>query len=133
MNIDTDLAQTPLQNLFYYIRDLYNARQDCLDFTQEPGNPKTPGVHYWELGQWMSLARQCAQKHLPEFDLGMTGQGQDYLLTIRRITLPAPPEEPIEVEADRQDYEKALKEYRQKYAVQLQVNDYYDALHSLSY
>lgn len=65
MNTHTDLAQTPLQNLFYYIRDLYNAQQDCLDFTQEPGNPKLPGSHYWELGKWLVLAQACEKKHIP--------------------------------------------------------------------
>ncbi len=146
MNTQTDLAQTPLQNLFYYIRDLYNAQQNCLDFTQEPGNPKLPGTHYWELGRWLMLAQACGRKHIPEFDLGMfapSEPGQDYLLKIRRINLPAPPVAPrvderaedANTEAAEQwkEYEKAQKAYQTKYALHIQVNECYDALHSLCY
>lgn len=149
MNTNTDLIQTPLQNLFYYIRDLYNARQDCIDFEQEAGNPKTPGQHYWELGKLLALARGCAQKHLPDFALGIGGstdQASDFILKIRRIEVPAEPKltlleekieptDPVNVENARRqkEYNAALKEYNQKYGTHLAVNACYDALHSMYY
>ena len=144
MNADTDLAQTPLQNLFYYIRDLYNARQDCLDFEQEAGNPKVAGVHYWEMGQLLELSRQSTQKHIPEFDLNAgewTDASTDYILKIRRVPVPAAPvrpepEEELPVdEATRRrlHFEQSTKDYRLKYAIPLKINECYDALHSLYY
>ena len=161
MHTDTELIQTPLQNLFYYIRDLYNARQDCLDFEQETGNLKTAGAQYWELGKLLTLARGCVQKHLPEFDLGIgVDQAADYVLKVRRIQIPPEPRltlleekaadprkaaigdvatgdaaaEVMQENARRQrEYTLALKEYRHKYALHLGVNACYDALHSLYY
>lgn len=149
MNLHTERVETPLQNLFLYIRDLYNARQDCPDFLEEPGDPKVSGTNYWALGDLMALAQQCARKHLPEFDMGLdgsSGQAPDYLLKVRRIPLPPKPvpeeietpgaEDPARAKAEqarRQAHEQALRDYQRKYALPLEVNACYDALHSLYY
>jgi hypothetical protein len=160
MNVNTERVETPLQNLFSYIRDLYNARQDCLDCLDEPGEPKIAGTNYWALGDLWTLAQSCARKSIAEFDLGLEGSGgqaPDYLLRVRRMTLPPKPvmeriEAPeqdgeaadaagdeaanaarAEAARKRREYEQALRDYQRKYALPLEVNACYDALHALYY
>lgn len=140
MNINTESTQTPLQNLFFYIRDLYNARQDCLDFLEEPGDPKVSGTNFWSLGDLLALAQGCSRKQLPEFDMGLEGPQSDYLLKVRRVPLPpkpapdtTPEEDPVVQARRRKEYEQAIREYQKKYALQLEINACYDALHALYY
>ncbi|TDX01098.1 AAA domain-containing protein [Dinghuibacter silviterrae] len=167
MNVNTERVETPLQNLFSYIRDLYNARQDCLDCLDEPGEPKVAGTNYWALGDLLTLSQNCARKNIPEFDLGLEGAGgqvPDYLLKVRRMALPPKPVmeqldsatvlEPLDgtpagaapdagdaaekaaaaaAAKKRKEYEQALRDYQRKYALPLEVNACYDALHALYY
>ena len=112
---------------------------------KEPGNPKTPGTNFWEIGAWMDLARRCTAKHVGEFVIDGWGDTQgspEYLLKIKRIPLPPAPEtktpetktpEAKTPEAGTPEAEQAKIEYQKKYALPLEVNECYDALHSLYY
>jgi len=100
INVDAENAtKTPLQNLFLYIRDLYNASDACFDFEKETGNPKSPEVNFWEVGKLLSLAKQSEQKRLTEFSLsiGNSLNPSDYLLKIKRTAIPVEPKVPTEL------------------------------------
>jgi very-short-patch-repair endonuclease len=92
-------TKTPLQNLFLYIRDLYNASDACYDFEKEKGNPKSAEVNFWEIGKLLNLAKQCEQKRLTEFSLSISNSlaPSDYLLKIKRIAVPVEPKIPTEL------------------------------------
>ena len=87
--------QTPLQNLFLYIRDLYNNSDTCFDFERETGNLKTQDVNFWEVGKLLNLAKQCEQKSITEFSLNTgntsTSNSFDYVLKIKRTAVPTAP------------------------------------------
>ena len=80
-------TKTPLQNLFLYIRDLYNNSDACFDFEKETGNPKTLDVNFWEIGKLLNLAKQCEQKRIAEFSLnvGNSLNSFDYILKIKKL------------------------------------------------
>lgn len=90
---------TPLQNLFSYIRDLYNTSDTCYDFEKDTSNPKTRETNFWEIGKLILLARQCEQKQLQDFSLAIENNLNplDFLLKIKRITIPTEPKIPIEI------------------------------------
>jgi very-short-patch-repair endonuclease len=96
---NSKVAQTPLQNLFLYIRDLYNNSDACFDFEKETGNPKTLDVNFWEIGKLLSLAMQCEQKRIAEFSLNVSNSlnSLDYILKIKRTTIPPEPKIPNEL------------------------------------
>ncbi|MBI1225919.1 MAG: AAA family ATPase [Bacteroidetes bacterium] len=99
-DVDTENAtKTPLQNLFQYIRDLYNASDACFDFEKESGNPKSPEVNFWEVGKLLSLAKQSEHKRLTEFSLsiGNSLNPSEYLLKIKRTVIPVEPKIPTEL------------------------------------
>ncbi len=91
---------TPLQNLFYYIRDLYNSSDTCFDFEKDKNNPKSKNVNYWEVGELLTLAKTCMQKEIPEFSLAIDNNLNplDYLLKVKRTAIPNEPQPNIEIE-----------------------------------
>lgn len=91
---------TPLQNLFYYIRDLYNSSDTCFDFEKDKNNSKTKNVNFWEVGELLDLAKKCEQKNITEFSLAINNNLNplDYLLKLRRIAIPDEPKQPKELE-----------------------------------
>ena len=91
---------TPLQNLFYYIRDLYNSSDTCFDFEKDNNNPKKKNVNFWEFGELLPLAKQCQQKNIKEFNLAIDNKlnPHDFLLQLRRIAIPDEPKQPKEIE-----------------------------------
>ena len=94
-----NMTTTPLQNLFQYIRDLYNASDSCFDFEKEPGNPKSHEVNFWEVGRLISLAKLSEQKGLTDFSLSIGNwlTSSDYFLKIKRIPIPVEPKIPNEL------------------------------------
>jgi len=91
---------TPLQNLFYYIRDLYNSSDTCFDFEKDKNNPKSKNVNFWEVGELLTLAKKCEQKNITEFSLAIDNNLNplDFLLKLRRIAIPDEPKQPKELE-----------------------------------
>ena len=91
---------TPLQNLFYYIRDLYNSSDTCFDFEKDKNNPKSKNVNFWEVGELLTLAKKCEQKNITEFSLAINNNLNplDFLLKLRRIAIPEEPKLPKELE-----------------------------------
>jgi very-short-patch-repair endonuclease/KaiC/GvpD/RAD55 family RecA-like ATPase len=91
---------TPLQNLFYYIRDLYNSSDTCFDFEKDKNNPKSKNVNFWEVGELLTLAKKCEQKNMAEFSLAINNNLNplDFLLKLRRISIPDEPKQPKELE-----------------------------------
>lgn len=91
---------TPLQNLFYYIRDLYNTSDTCFDFLKDKNNPKTKNINFWEIGELLPLAKKCDQKNIKEFSLAIDNNlnPHDFLLKLKRITIPEEPKRPNELE-----------------------------------
>lgn len=97
MNMNTqEIITTPLQNLFLYIRDMYNISDSCLEFDKESGNPKSLAVNYWEINALLKLAKQSEQKQLDEFSLNLKN-ALEYLLKIKRIHINPEPKPPIEL------------------------------------
>lgn len=91
---------TPLQNLFYYIRDLYNSSDTCFDFEKDKNNPKIKNVNFWEVGELLALAKKCEQKNITEFNLAINNNLNplDFLLMLGRIAIPDEPKQPKELE-----------------------------------
>ena len=91
---------TPLQNLFYYIRDLYNSSDTCFDFEKDNNNPKKKNVNFWEFGELLPLAKQCQEKNIKDFNLAIDNKlnPHDFLLQLRRIAIPDEPKQPKEIE-----------------------------------
>ena len=94
-----DKITTPLQNLFYYIRDLYNTSDPCFDFEIETSNPKTENVNYWKISKLILLAKQSEQKRINEFSfaVGTKNIPIDYILKVKRISIPPEPQIPFEI------------------------------------
>ena len=92
---------TPLQNLFYYIRDLYNSSDTCFDFEKDTSNPKTKNSNFWEVGELLTLAKKCEQKNIAEFSLAINNNLNplDYLLKLKRIVIPDEPKQEKELES----------------------------------
>ena len=90
---------TPLQNLFYYIRDLYNTSDPCYNFEKETSNSKTEDGNYWKVSKLISLAKQCEQKKINEFSfaVGTKINVVDYILKVKRIPIPAEPKTPFDI------------------------------------
>lgn len=95
-----EIIQTPLQNLFYYIRDLYNISEECYNFEKEKNNHKSEGVHYWTLNHLIELAYQCLKNERPEFQVGASSplDISSTILEVRRVPIPAEPSPPPELE-----------------------------------
>jgi very-short-patch-repair endonuclease len=91
---------TPLQNLFYYIRDLYNTSDTCFDFEKDNNNPKKKNVNFWEFGELLPLAKKCEQKNIKEFILAIDNNldPHDFLLKLKRTAIPEEPKKPNELE-----------------------------------
>lgn len=87
---------TPLQNLFFYIRDLFNTSDYCYDFEKETGNPKSEEKNYWKIGNLISLSKKCEQKKLQEFSFPT--DNAEYILKIKRVSIPKEPELPSELD-----------------------------------
>lgn len=97
---EQDTTQTtPLQNLFYYIRDLYNTSDPSYDFEKEASNSKTEDGNYWKISKLISLAKQCEQKKINEFSfaVGMKIDIVDYVLKVKRIPIPTEPKVPFDI------------------------------------
>lgn len=86
---------TPLQNLFYYIRDLFNTSQNCYDFEKETNNPKLVEINYWEIGKLISLAKLCEKKKIKEFSFPI--ENPEYILKVKRIPIQSEPQVPAEL------------------------------------
>ena len=93
------IQTTPLQNLFYYIRDLYNTSDPCYDFEQETSNTKSEDGNFWKISKLISLAKQCEQKKINEFSfvVGTKINIVDYILKVKRILIPAEPKIPFDI------------------------------------
>ena len=91
---------TQLQNLFYYIRDLYNSSDTCFEFEDDKNNPKAKNINFWEVGEILSLAKQCEKKNIKEFSLAIDNNlnPHEFLFSLRRITIPDEPKQPKELE-----------------------------------
>lgn len=94
-------ASIPLQNLFLYIRDLYDVSEVTYEFTQEHGNRKTEDFNYWTLRKLLDLDKLCKQKGIKEFGLYLNDSldeddSDETLLKIKPVTKipdePLPPE-----------------------------------------
>lgn len=90
----------PLQNLFYYIRDLYNFADVCFDFQKDKVNPKTKNLNYWEIINFLNLANQLSNLKTTNFSLAINNDLSpfDYLLKVKRFTIPEEPILPNEIE-----------------------------------
>jgi very-short-patch-repair endonuclease len=55
-------TNTPLRNLFGYIRDLYNSAEPVYRFSEEPNNKKTLHVNFWELSNVLEMDRLFRKK-----------------------------------------------------------------------
>jgi very-short-patch-repair endonuclease len=90
---------TPLQNLFYYIRDLYNTSDPCYDFEKENSNLKTENVSYWRVDKFILLAKQCEQRSINEFSfaVGPKINAVDFILKVKRILIQVEPKIPFEL------------------------------------
>lgn len=86
---------TPLQNLFFYIRDLFNTSDYCYDFEKEKGNEKSEDKNYWKIAKLISLSKKCEKKQIKEFSF-QTGS-TEYVIKIKRIAIPTEPEMPFEL------------------------------------
>lgn len=93
---EQDTTQTtPLQNLFLYIRDLFNTSDYCYDFEKETSNPKTEEKNYWKIGKLISLSENCEQKKIKEFSFPT--DNAEYVLKIKRIAIPTEPQVPFDL------------------------------------
>lgn len=99
MTEDNSTRTTPLQNLFYYIRDLYNTSDTCYDFEKETNNSKSEDRNYWKIAKFILLAKQCEQKKINEFSfaIGTKINTDDYLLKVKRIPIPVEPTIPFDI------------------------------------
>jgi very-short-patch-repair endonuclease len=55
-------TNTPLRNLFGYVRDLYNSAEPVYRFTDEPNNRKIKNVHYWDFLKVIEISKLFKQK-----------------------------------------------------------------------
>lgn len=86
---------TPLQNLFFYIRDLFNTSDYCYDFEKEKSNEKSEDKNYWEIGKLISLSKKCEQKKIKEFSFPT--ESTEYALKVKRIAIPTEPQVPFDL------------------------------------
>ncbi|KXK41725.1 MAG: hypothetical protein UZ11_BCD004001697 [Bacteroidetes bacterium OLB11] len=93
---EQDTTQTtPLQNLFLYIRDLFNTSDYCYDFEKETSNQKSEERNYWKIGKLISLSKKCEQKKIKEFSFPT--DNAEYVLKIKRIAIPTEPQVPFDL------------------------------------
>lgn len=86
---------TPLQNLFFYIRDLFNTSDYCYDFEKEKSNEKSEEKNYWKIGKLISLSQKCEQKKIKEFSFPT--ENTEYVLKAKRIPIPTEPQVPFDL------------------------------------
>lgn len=86
---------TPLQNLFFYIRDLFNTSDYCYDFEKEKSNEKLEERNYWKIGKLISLSQKCEQKKIKEFSFPT--EITEYVLKAKRIAIPTEPQVPLDL------------------------------------
>lgn len=86
---------TPLQNLFFYIRDLFNTSDYCYDFEKEKNNEKSEEKNYWKIGKLISLSQKCEQKNIKEFSFPI--ENTEYILKVKRIAIPTEPHLPFDL------------------------------------
>jgi len=86
---------TPLQNLFLYIRELYNTSDYCYDFEKEKSNEKFEDKNYWKIGKLISLSQKCEKKKIQEFSFPTTST--EYVLKVKRIVIPTEPQVPFDL------------------------------------
>lgn len=86
---------TPLQNLFFYIRDLFNTSDYCYDFEKEKSNDKSEEINYWKIDKLISLSKRCDQKKIKEFTF--LTEGTEYVLKIKRTVIPTEPQVPFDL------------------------------------
>ncbi|MBK6643738.1 MAG: hypothetical protein IPG39_22145 [Bacteroidetes bacterium] len=84
-----------MQNLFFYIRDLFNSSDSCYNFEKETNNLKSEENNYWKICKLISLSKQCSQKKIKEFTFET--ENAEYLLKVKRIEIPTEPQAPIEL------------------------------------
>lgn len=87
------ISQTPLKNLFMYIRDLFDVSENYFDFEREPGNPKEHGKHFWSLEELIKLNERCLKKNHSEFELYLEGSkdNPDLLISIKKPVVEVSP------------------------------------------
>lgn len=92
-----ETTNIPLQNLFAYLRDLFQTVVPCYDFEDEKNNKKIQEVNYWQIGKLKTLARLCSRKNISEFSLAIDDASliQEYFLKIKRIAVPTEPVVPF--------------------------------------
>ena len=60
--------ETPLENLFLYIRDIFGNPTTCTDFEKEKNNEKAKDINYWDIGSIFEIAKKAKQKNISEFE-----------------------------------------------------------------
>ena len=70
------ISQTPLRNLFTYIRDLYDVAGLYGDFLAEQGNPKQFGMNAWTLQELIQLHAESQGKYAKYFSVRF-GEGEE--------------------------------------------------------
>ncbi len=92
--------ETPLENLFLYIRDIFGTSTNCLDFEKEPGNEKKKEVNFWEVHGFNELAKKTKFKNLNEFEFILTSETDNtngLFLRAKRINVPSEPQPAIDI------------------------------------
>jgi very-short-patch-repair endonuclease len=86
---------TPLQNLFFYIRDLFNTSDYCYDFEKEKNNEKSEEKNYWKIDKLISLSQKCEQRNIKEFSFPV--ENIEYIIKVKRIDIPTEPQLPFDL------------------------------------
>lgn len=92
--------ETPLENLFLYIRDIFGNPTTCTDFEKEKNNEKAKDINYWDIGSIYEIAKKAKQQNITEFEFVLTSDPEVFgnaLLTIKKISVPLPPTPPTEI------------------------------------
>ena len=92
--------ETPLENLFLYIRDLFGNPTTCTDFEKEKNNEKAKDINYWDIGSIFEIAKKVKRKNISDFEFVLTSELELFgntLLKIKKIVIPTPPTPPTEI------------------------------------
>jgi very-short-patch-repair endonuclease len=111
--------ETPLENLFLYIRDIFGNPTTCTDFEKEKNNEKAKDINYWDIGSLYEIAKKAKQKNVGEFEFALTSDPEVFgntLLTIKRIAVPSIPSPPVELKewVEINNYNSSLPEISHK-------------------
>jgi very-short-patch-repair endonuclease/KaiC/GvpD/RAD55 family RecA-like ATPase len=80
------LPNTPLRNLFAYIRDLYTSAEPVYRFNEEAGNNKVKDSNYWELSKLLQIYKLARQKTAKNFSHEQ--EANSCLVRLKRIAVP---------------------------------------------